>query len=660
MKCPKCYFRNSPDTRFCGQCGTELNPAEAPTETIQTSVRDIERGDLFAGRYEVVEGIGSGGMGKVYKVFDKKIHEMIALKLIKPEIGTDKAIIERFSQELKTARKITHRNVCRMFDIGEEAGTHFITMEYVTGEDLRSLINRIGQLTVGKTIDIAKQICEGLAEAHAMGIVHRDLKPQNIMIDREGKVKIMDFGIARFIMARGVTITGTIIGTPEYMSPEQAEGKEVDQRSDLYSLGIILFEALTGRVPFEGGTPLSIAMKHKTELPPHPRKLNIQIPADLNSLILRCLEKEKEKRYKTAFELISALEKIEKGIPTTQRVLPEEKPLTAREITIKFKMKKVLVPGGVILALAVLSVGIWLLWLRPTPPGPVVSRTDGLSQNPERSAAEHKPPVDQPEQDEKKKNEEKIRSGLTAAQNAFEKGNYQECLNQCLDLLKIDPNNAQAQTYANLAREKLAAIKTIARVDTSFAVEAEFWKSTVKIDRAGAYEAYLKKYPEGQFRDLARERLKAIQESEKSKSQQQKPPEEKPILKKEPTEKEVQPAVKLIQLPPEKIHLYSEKIKRIIVTAFPEEIKVQGPVYLTLSVSAEGKISVDTITDTDLSVSPGEKREFVKQTIVTAVSSVLLEPPKDRRDKPVRIESWQVSYTCGVFQGKLILSSISI
>jgi serine/threonine protein kinase len=660
MKCPKCYFRNSPDTRFCGQCGTELNPAEAPTETIQTSVRDIERGDLFAGRYEVVEGIGSGGMGKVYKVFDKKIHEMIALKLIKPEIETDKAIIERFSQELKTARKITHRNVCRMFDIGEEAGTHFITMEYVTGEDLRSLINRIGQLTVGKTIDIAKQICEGLAEAHAMGIVHRDLKPQNIMIDREGKVKIMDFGIARFIMARGVTITGTIIGTPEYMSPEQAEGKEVDQRSDLYSLGIILFEALTGRVPFEGGTPLSIAMKHKTELPPHPRKLNIQIPADLNSLILRCLEKEKEKRYKTAFELISALEKIEKGIPTTQRVLPEEKPLTAREITIKFKMKKVLVPGGVILALAVLAVGIWLLWLRPTPPGPVVSRTDGLSQNPERSAAEHKPPVDQPEQDEKKKNEEKIRSGLTAAQNAFEKGNYQECLNQCLDLLKIDPNNAQAQTYANLAREKLAAIKTIARVDTSFAVEAEFWKSTVKIDRAGAYEAYLKKYPEGQFRDLARERIKAIQESEKSKSQQQKPPEEKPILKKEPTEKEVQPAVKLIQLPPEKIHLYNEKIKRIIVTAFPEEIKVQGPVYLTLSVSAEGKISVDTITDTDLSVSPGEKREFVKQTIVTAVSSVLLEPPKDRRDKLVRIENWQVSYTCGVFQGKLILSSISI
>jgi serine/threonine protein kinase len=206
-------------------------------------VKDIERGSFLFGRYEVVEEIGSGGMGKVYRVFDKKINEMVALKLIRPEIGTDRAIIERFSQELKTARKIAHRNVCRMFDIGEEAGTHFITMEFVTGEDLRSLIKRIGQLTVGKTIDIAKQIGEGLAEAHALGIVHRDLKPQNIMIDREGKPKIMDFGIARFIRMKGVTAPGTIIGTPEYMSPEQAEGKETDQRSDLYSLGIILFEA---------------------------------------------------------------------------------------------------------------------------------------------------------------------------------------------------------------------------------------------------------------------------------------------------------------------------------------------------------------------------------------------------------------------------------
>jgi serine/threonine protein kinase len=660
MKCPKCNFRNSSDTRFCGQCGTELNPSEAPTETIRTSVREIKRGSLVAGRYEVVEEIGTGGMGNVYKVFDQKIHEMIALKLIKPEIGTDKTIIERFSRELKTARRIAHRNVCRMFDIGEEAGTHFITMEFVTGEDLRSLIKRIGQLSVGKTIDIAKQVCEGLAEAHVLGIVHRDLKPQNIMIDREGKSKIMDFGIARFIRTKGVTITGTIIGTPEYMSPEQAEGKEADQRSDLYSLGIILFEALTGKVPFEGDTPLSIALKHKTEAPPDPRQLNPQIPEDLNGLILKCLEKDKEKRYQTAAEIIAELDKIEKGIPTTQRVLPEKKPLTAREITIKFKMKKVLVPAAVILALAAVAVGIWLLWLSPKPPGPLVSQANGQSQKANRSTAEQKPPVDRTENEEKKKSEEKIRSGLAAAQSAYDKGDFQECLAQGLEVLKTDPNNAQAQKVINQAREKLAAAKTAAKAETLFAVEQEFWKSTAKFDTAGAYEAYLKKYPEGQFRDLARERLKIIQESGKSEAQQQKPSEEKPVLKKEPPEKDLQPAVKLIQLPPEIMCLYDEKIKQIIVTPFPKEIKVQGPVYLTLSVSAEGKISVDTMTDTDLSVSPGEKREFVRQTIVAAVTSILLEPPKDRRDKLVRIENWQVSFTCGMFQGKLVLSSISI
>ena len=634
MKCPKCNFRNAADTRFCGQCGTALNPSEATTETIRAVVKEIERGSLLFGRYEVVEEIGIGGMGKVYRVFDKKIHEMVALKLIRPEIGTDKEIIERFSQELKTARKIAHRNVCRMFDIGEEAGTHYITMEFVTGEDLRTLINRIGQLTVGKTIEIAKQICEGLAEAHALGIIHRDLKPQNIMIDREGKPKIMDFGIARFVRMKGVTAPGTVIGTPEYMSPEQAEGKEADQRSDIYSLGIILFEALTGKVPFEGDTPLSIALKHKIETPPDPRKFNAHIPEDLNRLILKCLAKEREKRYQTASEIIGELDKIEKGIPTTQRVLPEKKPLTAREITIKFKMKKVLVPGGAILALAALAVGIWLFWPRPKPVDPTqlwnegkrywaekkydkalvqfkkllsidsghfeaqlgiaqilkeqgnadeavveYEKAIGLNKGDPRAykdlaeiywtegnkyrtekkndealvqlkkllaidsghfeaqlsvaqilkeqdkgdeaVAEYKkaiglkkddvraykdlgeyfeqrqdpknalnyyqeylvqaPAGQETEEirkrvdrlaklfddtDNREKLKEKVRKSLVAAQNGFDKGNYQECLDRCLEVLKIDPNNGLAQKLNDLAKEKLAEKQAISEINS--------------------------------------------------------------------------------------------------------------------------------------------------------------------------------------------------
>jgi serine/threonine protein kinase len=206
-------------------------------------------------------------MGKVYKAHDTEIKEKIALKLIKPEISADKKTIERFQNELKFARKIGHRNVCRMYDLNKEEGSYYITMEYVSGEDLKSFIRRVGQLPSGKAISIAKQVAEGLAEAHRLGVIHRDLKPSNIMIDKDGNARIMDFGIARSMEMKGITGAGVMIGTPEYMPPEQAEAKEVDQRSDIYSLGVILYEMVTGRVPFEGDTALSIAMKHKGEEP---------------------------------------------------------------------------------------------------------------------------------------------------------------------------------------------------------------------------------------------------------------------------------------------------------------------------------------------------------------------------------------------------------
>jgi len=300
-------------------------------------------------------------MGKVYKALDKEVNEKIALKLIKPEIAADKKTIERFRNELKFARRIGHKNVCRMYDLNKEEGTYYITMEYVSGEDLKSFIRRSKQLTTATTISIAIQTCEGLAEAHRLGVVHRDLKPQNIMIDKEGDARIMDFGIARSIEAKGITGAGVMIGTPEYMSPEQVEGKEVDQRSDIYSLGVILYEMATRRVPFEGDTPLSIAVKHKTETPKEPREFNTQLSEDLSRVILRCLEKEKEKRYQSAGELRSELNRIEKGIPSTERVVPERKPLTSKEITVTFSPKKLLIPASVVVALVIAAVIIWQL-----------------------------------------------------------------------------------------------------------------------------------------------------------------------------------------------------------------------------------------------------------------------------------------------------------
>jgi serine/threonine-protein kinase len=242
----------------------------------------------------------------------------------------------------------------------EYMGVHYITMEYVPGQDLRSLIRQTGKLTAEKAISIAKEICEGLAEAHRLGIVHRDLKPSNILVGREGDAKIMDFGIARLLKSKGITGTRRMIGTPEYMSPEQVDAEnDIDQRSDIYSLGVILYEMLTGRVPFDGDTPLSVAYKQKNKKPPNPRDFNTQITDELNVLILKCLEKDREERYQSAGEIRSQLEEIEKGLLIPVIISPPKKPLTSKEITVQFRMKKFFIP---IAAAIVLAIGAFVVW----------------------------------------------------------------------------------------------------------------------------------------------------------------------------------------------------------------------------------------------------------------------------------------------------------
>jgi len=358
VECPKCHTENTSDSHFCKSCATPLPLSkEIPvTKTLETPTDKLTSGTTFASRYEIMEELGMGGMGRVYRVKDQKLDEEMALKVLKPEIAADKGMIERFKNELKLARKIAHRNVCKMYDLNEEEETPYITMEYVLGEDLKSFIRRKGKLSEEETIAIAKQVCEGLEEAHTLGVVHRDLKPQNIMIDEKGQAKIMDFGIARSVEAPGITHTGMMIGTPDYISPEQAEGEEADQRSDIYALGVILYEMVTGRVPFKGDTALSVALKHKSQLPKEPRKLNPEVSESLNRLILICMEKDRERRYQTAEALLSDFRNIEESFPLGTKIRPRRETFATSLI-----QKKLFIPA-LVAALAIIAVLIWQPW----------------------------------------------------------------------------------------------------------------------------------------------------------------------------------------------------------------------------------------------------------------------------------------------------------
>ena len=271
-------------------------------------------GTVFANRYEVKELLGTGGMGVVYRAFDRELQEPVAIKTLRPEaLGGDGVALERFKQEIRLARKITHRNVVRTYDLGEIGGTYYLTMEYVEGTPLKQLITARGPLPVAVTLTIGKQLCRALEVAHEQGVIHRDIKPQNIVVEPNGFLKVMDFGIARLAnrpREKGLTQEGMSIGTPDYMSPEQLSGMELDVGSDLYSTGVVLFECLTRRVPFEAATVYALIARHLEEQPPDPRSFNSEIPDALAQVILTAMAKEPADRYQSALAMHDALAAI--------------------------------------------------------------------------------------------------------------------------------------------------------------------------------------------------------------------------------------------------------------------------------------------------------------------------------------------------------------
>ncbi len=352
VRCPHCGAANEAGADACSSCGEPLTGAGAgaaagdgPTvgfsgqsdgdgETIGFSARDddhtvglgpegieavakaataprtagpLQPGSTLGGRYRIDTELGTGGMGSVYRAQDLELDRTVALKVIRPVLADDPEVLQRFKHEIILARGITHRNVVRIFDLGQADDVKFISMEYVEGTDLASLLRQRGPLPADEAVGIVEQICLALDAAHSEGVVHRDLKPQNIMLAPDGRVVVMDFGIARSLELSGMTQTGSLLGTPDYMSPEQVKGEQVDSRSDLFALGIIFYQLLTGELPYRGETPMATMFK-RTQVRASPvRDLKPELPGFLSDVVSRCLEITPHKRYQSAREVLQDL-----------------------------------------------------------------------------------------------------------------------------------------------------------------------------------------------------------------------------------------------------------------------------------------------------------------------------------------------------------------
>ncbi len=330
-----------------------FTPVPHPAHPRTTSpTTKLQPGDIIGSRYEILELLGEGGMGAVYKASDRELNRFVALKLIRSDLASNPAILARFKQELLTAHQVTHRNVIRIYDLAEADDVKFITMEYIEGYDLRRLLLDEGKLPPERAVEIIRQVCLALDAAHSVGVIHRDLKPQNIMCDKAGRILVMDFGLARSIDSKGMTQTGALMGTIEYMSPEQAMGKQLDARSDLFAIGLIFYELLTNKTPYQADSAMGSLLLRNQQRAVPASELDASVPKGLSDIVGKCLERDLDLRYQSAQEILTDLDALEGKRPiSASRVI--EEPLQPRTVPWKW-----IAAGALAL---VLGIGGWAL-----------------------------------------------------------------------------------------------------------------------------------------------------------------------------------------------------------------------------------------------------------------------------------------------------------
>jgi dienelactone hydrolase len=356
MECPKCHAENRDDSRFCSNCATPLNPAgpEGPslTKTLATSLPAISKDALIAGKYRIIEEIGRGGMGVVYKAEDIRLQRTVALKFLPANLADSAELKERFLIEARAAAALSHPNICVIHEVGESEERPYIAMEYVEGETLRDRIKK-KPLATKDALSIASQVAAGLGEAHHKGIVHRDIKSANIMVTAKGQAKVMDFGLAKLRGGSSLTKSQTTLGTVAYMSPEQAKGEEVDGRTDLWSLGVVFYEMLTGELPFRGDRDLSIIHSIVNEEPKPIKSRKPPVPQELQQVVARALKKNRDSRYGSAGDMLKDLKAYE-----TSLELERSGALSLKTLARRLRRPAVAVP--MLLAVAgIVALAVW-------------------------------------------------------------------------------------------------------------------------------------------------------------------------------------------------------------------------------------------------------------------------------------------------------------
>jgi len=356
IKCPKCHHENPDDTVYCGKCATPLKSAEeiSITKTLITPKESLHKGSSIAGRYHILEELGRGGMGVVYKAKDTKLKRTVALKFLPPELTHIPDIKERFMREAQAAAALDHPNICTVYEFDEAEEKTFISMAYIEGQSLKKKIES-GPLELDEAIRIALQVAEGLQKAHKNGVIHRDIKSANIMVTEEDQAKIMDFGLARMAGGTLVTKEGMTMGTIAYMSPEQARGEEVDHRTDIWSLGVVLYEIFSGQLPFKGEQDQAVVYSILKEKPKSITDIRSEIPMSIEQVVGKALEKNPDERYQHVEELIDDLKSISEGI------VPEEIKARVRKAKLLKRKRAILYAGiaGILILMTVISISLF-------------------------------------------------------------------------------------------------------------------------------------------------------------------------------------------------------------------------------------------------------------------------------------------------------------